>query len=83
MDPYMVYFIQEVTRWAGDNVITILLVGNALQWLQVMAARSPNTTDDKVVSLLIYFFSFKWLGLFKPKPPPPPVPGVIGKLFMG
>ena len=60
-DGYVTYFIQEVSRWAGENILTLLIIGNVLQWLSNMAIKSKNVVDDKIISLLIYFFSFKWI----------------------
>ena len=61
LDPYLIYFIQEVTRWVGDNAVTILALTAILQKLKSVALKSKNIIDDKVISLLIYIFSLKWM----------------------
>jgi hypothetical protein len=75
VDPWVNYFFLQVMTWIGNNAVTILVIGNILQLLQAMAIKSPNTTDDKIITMLIYFFSFKWIDKLKnPKPAQPKVP---------
>ncbi len=68
-DQQILYAIKEISRWAAENFLTILIIGNILQWLKNQALKTPSVVDDKVISLLIYFFSFKWIKkITEPKP---------------
>jgi hypothetical protein len=60
-DPWVMYVIGEITRWISDNWVTLLVISNILTGLQWLAFRTKNVYDDKVITLLKYFFSFKWL----------------------
>jgi hypothetical protein len=60
-DQYLIYAYKEGARWVGENGWTLLVVSNILTFLKVMALKTKNVVDDKIVSLLIYFFSFKWV----------------------
>ena len=61
LDVYITYFVKELMRWSGDNVLTLLVITNFLALLKVLAYRTKAVWDDKIVSLLIYFFSFRWV----------------------
>lgn len=60
-DPIVMYCINELARWVADNWVTLLVISNILTALQWLAFRTKNVYDDKIVTLLVYFFSFKWL----------------------
>ena len=61
VEPYVRYIIQEFTRWSGANVLTLTILTNILTILKAWAVKSEKATDDKIITLLLYFFSFKWL----------------------
>lgn len=60
-DPFVDYAIKEITRWAGENLLTITVVTNILTALKVIAIRHNRIRDDKILTALIYFVSFRWL----------------------
>jgi hypothetical protein len=64
-DKFLIYAYKEIMRWGGENGWTILVVTNALTFLKVMALRTKNVVDDKIVSLLIYFFTGRWITALK------------------
>lgn len=64
-DPWINYLFLQIMTWIGNNAVTILVVGNILQILKVAALKSPNVTDDKIITMLIYFFSFGWIDKLK------------------
>lgn len=64
-DPWINYVFLQIMTWIGNNAVTILVVGNILQLLKSAAMKSPNVTDDKIITMLIYFFSFKWINKLK------------------
>jgi hypothetical protein len=69
LEPYFIYAWQEFTRWSGANLFAVLIITNILTALKVSALKSKNTVDDKIISLLIYVFSFKWLKALGEKKP--------------
>lgn len=76
-DPAIDYAIKEALRWVAENVITLVVITNALTYLKILAIRNNRVKDDKILTWLIGFFTFKWLrGLTTPIPPP--VPPVVG-----
>ena len=60
-DPTIMAWINELTRWVADNWVTLLIVTNILTALKVLAMRTKNVYDDKIVTFLLYVVSFKWL----------------------
>ena len=60
-DPAVMYAIGELTRWAADNWVTILVATNILTALKVAAMKTKNVYDDKIITFLLYLVSFKWL----------------------
>lgn len=60
LEPYLVYFIKEIARWIGDNQQTVYTIILILGWLKLKALKTKNVIDDKIISLLVYFFTFKW-----------------------
>lgn len=60
-DPTVMYAINELARWAADNWVTILVATNILTALKVAAMKTKNVYDDKIVTLLLYLVSFKWV----------------------
>jgi histidinol-phosphate/aromatic aminotransferase/cobyric acid decarboxylase-like protein len=70
LDPYVVYAIQEITRWMGANSVTIVIVTNGLTALKIWAIRSGRSKDDKILTLLLSFISFKWLATLTRKSTP-------------
>jgi hypothetical protein len=60
-DPTVMYAINELARWVADNWVTILVITNILTALQWLAFRTKNVYDDKILTLLIYIVSFKWM----------------------
>lgn len=71
IEPYLVYTIKEINRWMGANVSGILIITNVLTVLKVYAVKSKNIVDDKIISLLQYIFSFRWLNLATKEKEPP------------
>lgn len=70
-DPFVQYAIKELLRWVADNVVTITVITNVLTYLKILAIRNNRVKDDKILTWLIGFFTFKWLtGITKPIPPP-------------
>ena len=61
LDPYTMYIIDEIMRWGADNWKTMLVVTNILTALKVYAMKTKNVYDDKILTLLIYIVSFKWM----------------------
>jgi len=61
LEPYVVYAIQEITRWIGANQVFLAITGNILFALKQWAIRSGRAKDDKILTLLLSFISFKWL----------------------
>ena len=64
-DPWVNYFFLQIMTWIGNNAVTILVIGNILQLIQAAAIKSPNVTDDKIITMLIYFFSFRWVNAIR------------------
>jgi len=60
-DPIVMAWINELTRWVADNWVTLLIVTNILTALKVLAMKTKNVYDDKIVTFLLYVVSFKWL----------------------
>lgn len=67
LEPYLLYAWAELSRWQGANPYIIGLILGVLGWLKVWALKSKNVVDDKIVSLLIYVFGFKWLKVLTEK----------------
>lgn len=65
LDQYVIYFVKEVLRWLGDNQYSIYIIGLILSWLKIQAFKTKNVVDDKILTLLIYFFSFQWIKKIK------------------
>lgn len=61
LDPYTMYVIDEITRWAAANWKTLLVITNILTLLKVYAMKTKNVYDDKIITLLLYIVSFKWI----------------------
>lgn len=61
LDPYTMYIIDEIMRWTAENWKTLLVVTNILTSLKVYAMKTKNVYDDKILTLLIYIVSFKWV----------------------
>ncbi len=70
-DQQILYAVKEISRWAAENFLTLLIIGNILQWLKNQALKTPSVIDDKIISVLIYFFSFAWLKKLTQKPEEP------------
>jgi hypothetical protein len=64
-DKYLIYAYKELMRWGGENGWTILVVSNILAYLKILAMKTKNVVDDKIVSLLIYVLSGKWISALK------------------
>jgi len=64
-DKYLIYAYKELMRWGGENGWTILVVSNILAYLKILAMKTKNVVDDKIVSLLIYVLSGKWISVLK------------------
>lgn len=60
LEPYVIYAINEIIRWIGDNPVTIAIILSFFGWLKIEAVKTKNIVDDKIISVIIYFFSFKW-----------------------
>jgi hypothetical protein len=60
-DPTVDYAIKELLRWVAENVITLVVVTNVLTYLKILAIRNNRVKDDKILTWLIGFFTFKWL----------------------
>jgi hypothetical protein len=60
-DPIVDYTIKELLRWVAENVITLVVVTNVLTYLKILAIRNNRVKDDKILTWLIGFFTFKWL----------------------
>jgi hypothetical protein len=75
--PFIEYAIKEVLRWIADNQVPIAIITNILTYLKILAIRNNRVKDDKILTWLIGFFTFQWLGkITAPIPPPAPAPGV-------
>ncbi len=61
LDPYITYAWKEVVRWTMANVTTSAIILAILSWLKVQAMKTENVIDDKIITLLIYVFTFSWL----------------------
>lgn len=61
-DPLVQAYVKELLRWSGDNILTIIILTNVLTYFKVLALKSPNVVDDKIVTLLLNFITFKWVG---------------------
>lgn len=61
VDPYTMYALDELTRWVAENWKTLLVATNILTALKVAAMKTKNVYDDKILTLLLYVVSFKWL----------------------
>jgi len=61
LDPMVIPFLQELGRWFGANVVTLLIASNILMALKVLALKTESVVDDKIVSFLLYIVSFRWL----------------------
>lgn len=66
-DPMIQSFIKGVMDWAANNILTVTILINVLTILKVYAIKTKNVVDDKIVSLLLYILSFKWLSITKKK----------------
>jgi len=60
-DPIVMAWINELTRWVADNWVTLLILTNILTALKVAAMKTKNVYDDKIITLMLYVVSFKWL----------------------
>lgn len=60
-DPIVMAWINELTRWVADNWVTLLILTNVLTALKVAAMKTKNVYDDKIITLMLYVVSFKWL----------------------
>lgn len=66
-DPYVMYALKELFRWAGDNQYTLMVILTILGWLKIKATQTKTVIDDKIITYLIGLFKFDWLKkLFKP-----------------
>lgn len=61
IDPYILYAWKETVRWTMANVTTVALITAILSWLKMQAMTTKNVIDDKIITLLIYVFTFSWL----------------------
>lgn len=61
LGPYMRYAITELIRWSADNWDVLLVATNVLTLLKVYAMKTKNVYDDKILTLLLYVVSFKWM----------------------
>jgi hypothetical protein len=65
------YAIKELLRWTAENVLTIIVITNILTYLKILAIRNNRVRDDKILTWLIGFFTFKWVkALTTPIPDP-------------
>jgi molybdenum cofactor biosynthesis enzyme MoaA len=60
-EPFLRYAIEEITRWMGANALTITIITNGLLALKAWAVKSERAMDDRIITLLLSFFSFEWL----------------------
>jgi len=61
LDPYVIYIIKEITRWIGDNQVSIIILTNILTSLKIWSIRSGRSVDNKIITLLLSFISFDWI----------------------
>jgi hypothetical protein len=50
MDKLITDAIQAVTKWVGDNPLTILLIGNLIQFLYALTQKTKTKVDDGIIS---------------------------------
>lgn len=71
-DPSVQYAIKELLRWVAENMVTLTVVTNVLTYLKILAIRNNRVRDDKILTWLIGFLTFKWIAdLTKPIPDKP------------
>jgi len=61
IEQYVIYSIKEIFRWSGDNPTAIIVITNTLALLKVWAVKSHRSLDDKIITLLLSFFTFQWV----------------------
>lgn len=64
-DPIVQAVIKGIMDWAANNILTVTIAINILTILKVYAIKTKNVVDDKIISLLLYILSFKWLSITK------------------
>jgi hypothetical protein len=67
------YTLKEVLRWAADNMMPIAIITNLLTYLKIWAIKNNRVKDDKILTWLIGFFTFQWVGKIT-APIPPDIP---------
>jgi hypothetical protein len=74
--PFVEYAIKELVRWVADNLVPLTIITNVLTYLKILAIRNGRVKDDKILTWLLGFITFKWIGkITSPIPPEVPQPG--------
>jgi hypothetical protein len=71
--PFVEYTIKELVRWVADNLVPLTILTNVLTYLKILAIRNGRVKDDKILTWLLGFITFKWISRIT-SPIPPEVP---------
>jgi len=71
--PFVEYAIKELVRWVADNLVPLTIITNVLTYLKILAIRNGRVKDDKILTWLLGFITFKWIGKIT-SPIPPEIP---------